>query len=494
MGDRSGPWILAAAILGSSMAFIDGTVINVALPALQAVFHTDGSRLQWIVEAYALSLASLLLLGGSFGDLYGRKKMFMLGVLIFACASMICGSATSSSVIIISRAVQGIGGALLVPGSLALISASFPEKSRGQAIGIWSGSTAVTASVGPLLGGWLIQHASWRWIFFLNLPIAVAVLAVCAWKVPESRNPSATKPDWLGAYLAAAGLGACVFALIEGGDRPLKYLGVGIIGALLVAGFVIWEWRSDRPMMPLALFRSRSFSTANCITLLIYASLSGVLYYLPMQLIQIQRYPADKAGAVLLPMTILIAVLSRWTGGLVKSMGGRLPIALGAVLTAGGYGLLLLLKTNGSYTGTVLPGVFLLGLGLAVLVAPLTTTVMNSVARDRGGTASGINNAIASVASLLAISVFGVVFSSSFANHLRIALRASSLPTVTQREIFAHHNELGGMVASSSEVQQLVDQAFVESLHLILILALSLSVLAAITSAFLEGQDTEHAS
>lgn len=470
------------------MAFIDGTVINVALPALQAAFRSTGSTLQWIIEAYSLSLASLLLLGGSFGDLYGRKRTFMVGVVIFAASSAICGMATDPSIVIIGRAVQGIGGALLVPGSLALISAFFSEETRGQAIGIWSGATAVAACVGPLLGGWLIQNASWRAIFFLNIPIALTVLIACIWKVPESRNPHATRPDWIGAALAAAGLGLFTFALIEGGDHPLRYWPVGLVGALLICGFVIWEWYSDHPMMPLDVFRSTSFSIANIVTLLIYAALSGALYYLPLHLIQIQHYTATQAGSVLLPLTILIAVLSRWTGGLVKRVGAKFPLVIGSILTSGGYALLLLLEPEGTYRGTVLPGVILLGLGLAIIVAPLTTTIMNSVGREHSGTASGINNAISSVASLLAISVCGAIFSAAFAGHLQIGLSNSSLPDAMRRQIFVHRGELGGMIVSSPDARKIVDQAFVASLHLILMLSCALSILSAIVCVFLKGR------
>ncbi|NYF87961.1 MFS transporter [Tunturiibacter empetritectus] len=487
----NGAWVLLAAILGSSMAFIDGTVINVALPALQSAFHASGPSLQWIVEAYALSLSSLLLLGGSFGDLYGRRKSFLLGVVIFATASMVCGIATTPLVLIVSRALQGIGGSLLVPGSLALISASFPEKSRGNAIGIWSGSTAVTASVGPLFGGWLIQHASWRYIFFLNVPIALLVVVVCLAKVPESRNPLSTRPDWLGALLAATGLGLCTFALVEGSDPSSRHPLLLALGATLLFLFVLWQREADFPMMPLDVFRSRSFGLANVITFLTYAALSGALYYLPLQLIQVQGYTAAQAGGVLVPMTVLIAVLSRWTGGLVLKMGQALPLGLGSLLSSIGYALLLRLKPNGSYWGTILPGVLFLGLGLAVMVAPLTTTVMNSVSQDRTGTASGINNAVSSVASLLAIAVCGIVFSVSFTEHLQRSLSTSSLPHEVQQHIFDHRKDLGGIVVSVPNARSLVNDAFEESLHRVLLLCCLLSISAAIAATFLRSSASQ---
>ncbi|HEY0757899.1 MAG TPA: DHA2 family efflux MFS transporter permease subunit [Acidisarcina sp.] len=310
------------------MVSVDGTVVNVALSALQAAFHTTGSTLQWIVEAYVLSLASLLLLGGSFGDLYGRKRIFLIGVVLFGVSSISCGFAQSFGVIIASRAIQGVGGALLVPGSLALISASFPEETRGRAIGIWSGTTAIAAMVGPVLGGWLVQNASWRWIFFLNVPIALMVILISSSKVPESRNSSATRPDWIGACLAAIGLGLCTFALIESTYRSSTLLIIGGTGLLSLCGFVFWESRTDQPMMPLVLFCSKSFSIANVITLFIYAALTGTLYYLPLQLIQVQHYSATKAGATLLPISILISILSRYTGVVVARFGPRLPLVV----------------------------------------------------------------------------------------------------------------------------------------------------------------------
>jgi EmrB/QacA subfamily drug resistance transporter len=482
---NSGPWILTATILGSCMVFIDGTVVNVALSAIQAAFHTTGSTLQWIVEAYVLFLASFLLLGGSFGDLYGRRKIFLLGVVLFGAASISCGFAQNFGVIILSRALQGIGGALLVPGSLALISASFPEERRGRAIGIWSGSTAIAAMVGPVLGGWLVQNISWRWIFFLNVPLAVTVIVISIGKVPESRNPRATRPDWIGASLAALGLGLCAFALVE----STHTLAIGVAGLSCLAGFVFWESRTDQPMMPLVLFCSRSFTIANLITLFIYAALTGTLYYLPLYLIQVQRYSATRAGAALLPIGILISILSRFTGGFVARFGPRRPLAAGALLSALSYALLLRVNPDGNYWTTIFPGVCLLGFALAVLVAPLTTTVMNSVGENRSGAASGINNAISNVASLLAISVFGILVSGAFGRALLAKLVASSLSAAAQQTIYAHRLELGGMAASVGPLgQTIVDAAFAHALHLVLIVSSLLSLAAAIASISLRDE------
>lgn len=324
--ERSGPWVLAATILGSSMAFIDGTVVNVALPALQSALHATVSDVQWVVESYALLLSSLLLLGGALGDLYGRARIFVCGVVIFAVGSAWCGFAHSITSLVVARGVQGIGAALLVPGSLALISASFSDKERGRAIGTWSGFTAITATLGPVLGGWIIEHGSWRWVFFINLPLAVLVVCITLWHVPESRNNKISgKLDLSGAMLAIVGLGAVTYALIEAPHNGLAVKFVALLSMCASAGFLIIEARSPSPMVPMALFRSRNFTAANLLTFFLYAALGGILFFLPLDLIQVQHYSATQAGAALLPFILLMFVLSRWSGGLVERFGPRIP-------------------------------------------------------------------------------------------------------------------------------------------------------------------------
>ncbi|WP_213955791.1 MULTISPECIES: MFS transporter [unclassified Variovorax] len=415
-------WVLVAAIIGSSMAFVDGTVVNVALPAIQRDLRATPFQVQWVVEAYALFLAALLLVGGALGDRFGRRRVFACGVTVFAAGSAACAFGSEVQHLIAARAVQGIGAAMLVPGSLALISAAFPEKERGKAIGTWSGFSGITAAIGPVLGGWLVDHYSWAWAFLINLPMAALVLVLVWWHVPESHGPDTRSPvDWPGAVLATVALGGIVYAFIEAPTQGWSAAPVCIalaLGLAASAAFVQVERRSAAPMLPLGLFRIANFSAANLLTLFLYAALGGGLYFMPLNLIQVQGYSATSAGAALLPFILLMFLLSGWAGQLVDRFGSRLPLVIGPAIAAAGFALLAALPGVGaSYWSGFLPGVVVLGLGMTVTVAPLTTTVMNSVGAELAGTASGVNNAVSRTAAVLAIAVFGVVMALASGAH-----------------------------------------------------------------------------
>jgi EmrB/QacA subfamily drug resistance transporter len=479
-------WILAATILGSSMAFIDSTVVNVALPALQASFHATVVDLQWVVESYGVFLAALILVGGSFGDRFGRRRIFVAGVLVFALASVACGLAANIHQLIIARSIQGVGAALLVPGSLAIISTSFDEKSRGRAIGTWSGFTAITTAVGPVLGGWLVEHGSWRWVFFLNVPLAAAVVAISIWRIPESRSASAGQLDWLGAVLATLGLGSLVTAFVEslnlGWKNPLVF-GSLIVGIASLIAFVFVEAKVTAPTLPLALFKSRSFSGANLLTLFLYAAIGIFFFLFPLNLIQVQGYSAAATGVAVLPLILLIFSLSRWSGGLVARYGSRGPLIIGPIIVALGFVLFAVPSIGGSYWKEFFPAVMVLGFGMAVAVAPLTTVVMNSVDNNRVGTASGINNAVARVASVLAIAVLGIVMVKAFGSRLNYGLAQFSLPQGVVQELQSNENKLAGLSVPAglnpgmkAAIDESIREAFVFGFRVVLLICAGLSL------------------
>ena len=498
--ESAGPWILAATILASSMAFIDGTVVNIALPSLQSSFHATVVDVQWVVESYGLLLAALILVGGSLGDMWGRRRMFLAGVVIFALASVACGLAFDAFQLVIARSVQGVGAAFLVPGSLSIISTSFDEKTRGKAIGTWSGFTAITMAIGPVLGGWLIDHASWRWAFFINLPIAAAVIVISLRHVPESRSAAADRIDWLGALIVTLGLGGVVYGFVEsanlGWGHPLVF-GSLIGGCLCLIAFVLLEARQDSPMVPLTLFTSRTFSGANLLTLFLYSALGIFFFLFPLNLIQIQGYSATAAGAASLPLVLLLFSLSRWSGGLVARYGPKLPLIVGPLIAALGFTLFVVPTTGGSYWKTFFPAIVVLGFGMAATIAPLTTVVMNSVKQDRVGSASGINNAVARVAGVLSIAVLGMVMVGAFRSHLNPQLTKFSLPADSLREIQAGEINLAALQLPSAldpdqrvSVQKSVRNSFVFGFRMVMWICAGLALASAAVAAGMISRET----
>lgn len=406
---RNRPFVLAATILGSSMAFIDGSALTVALPALRADFDAGFAEVQWVVNAYVLSLAAFALIGGSLADRIGRRAVFNAGCAVFAFASLACALAPSLGLLTVARFAQGIGAALLTPASLALLSSVYPKAERGAAIGAWAAASAITAAGGPVLGGWLTERFGWPSIFFLNLPLAVVAVALALRYAPDARAVETVKRslDWTGAALAAAGFGLAAFGLVAlgegrgtGGPSPALLLGAGVA---MLALFALWETRTEAPMTPPALFASAAFSGLNLATLLMYAALSVMFFLLPFDLIERRGYTATEAGLALLPFSLLVGILSRWIGGLADRAGPRGPLTLGAIASTTGYGLIAFAPADGGYWTSVFPGMAALGLGFAIVVAPLTSAVLSVVDEEEQGTASGVNNTASRVAQLLGV-------------------------------------------------------------------------------------------
>jgi EmrB/QacA subfamily drug resistance transporter len=493
---NAAPWVLAATILGSSMAFIDETAIPVALPAIQGALGATAVDAQWVVVAYTLFLASLVLVGGSLGDHLGRRRMFSIGVGLFAAASAWCGLATTPGQLIAARALQGVGGALLVPNSLAIIGASFEEARRGRAIGTWTSFTSVTLILGPVLGGYLAENFSWRGVFFINVPLAVAILAITHTHVPESRDPEARKLDFSGAALAVAGLGGVVFGLLESSKVGLgnpRAFGSLVVGVAALAAFVVVEGRSREPMMPLELFRSRNFTAANIFTLLLYFALVGTLFFLPFNLIWVQGYSATAAGAAIVPTFVLMTFLSRYTGGLTDRYGPRVPLVLGPSVTAVGFVLFALPGIESrSYWTTFFPASVVLGVGLSILVPALTTVALNSVDVRHTGLASAINNAFSQTAGLLAVAVLGVLMFAVFGGTLDARLEGLDLPPEASQQLEEDKVKLGAAepprgldAATAAAVRRVVDGAFVTGYRVVMLVAAGMALASALSAAFL---------
>jgi EmrB/QacA subfamily drug resistance transporter len=422
LSSRQKKLTLTATILGSSMAFVDSSVVNVGLPAIQGALGADAAATSWVINAYLLLLGAFVLVGGSAADIYGRRRIFLTGIAIFTAASIACGLAPDVTVLIASRAVQGLGAALLMPASLAMLGAAFPDNERSRAIGLWAGFGALTAAAGPVLGGWLVDQVSWRAIFLLNIPLAVVSAALAILFACESRDPESKAIDWKGAALIVLSLACITWALgavVKFGFGDVTVLGVSALGIAAFLGFIAVEARDPaRAMMPLALFKSRNFSGANGLTLLLYFSLGGTLYFLPFGLIRLGLYTATQAGASLLPLALILGFGSYFAGGVADRFGPRISLGLGPLVAACGLALLAMVDFRSSYWTGIFPSVSILAVGMTVTVAPLTSLVMGSAGSGHAGIASGVNNAVARIAGLFAVAVLGAVLFASFSHQM----------------------------------------------------------------------------
>ncbi|MDP9051133.1 MAG: MFS transporter [Acidobacteriota bacterium] len=466
-----------------------------ALPSLQTAFHATGGQVQWVVEAYALFLAALILVGGSFGDRFGLRRSFLTGIAIFAAASVWCGVAASITQLLIARCAQGVGGALLVPNSLALLSVSFPEAKRGRAIGTWSGFASMMTALGPILGGWVVQHGSWRFVFFLNVPIAVATVWITMSKtsaIPPEFDKR--KVDWAGALLGTCGLAGVTFSLMQWSTGGVGTHLAGVAGIILLVLFLIVEKHAAAPLMPLDLFRNRSFAGANLLTFFLYGALSCALFYLPLNLIQVQGYSPTAAGAAMLPLVIVMFLLARWAGGLIERMGPRAPLIIGPMVASVGFALLERNGVGGSYWTTYFPAMAVLGLGMTVSVAPLTTVVMSSVDQKRTGAASGVNNAVSQTAGLIALAVTAPLFLHMFSSSLNRDLVRYSVSPATVSEVWPQRGRLAAIQTEDSRARTAIDDAFVSGFRLIAFIASASAVVAAAAAAATIGKSKPKAS
>ncbi len=498
---NTGRWVLLATITASSMAFIDSSALNVALTALQKDLQATGSDLIWIVNAYLLLLASLILLGGSLGDRYGRNRIFRTGIIVFAGASLVCGLAPTVNLLILARAVQGIGGALLVPGSLAILSASFPPEKRGQAIGSWSSFATITTLLAPALGGALAGAGLWRGVFFINLPLAIVAIFALG-KVPETKDPNAaSQMDYPGTVLIVVGLGGLTVGAIglgqgnsDGAFNPLPIVSL-LVGLIALAGFIVVESRSNHPLVPLGLFKNRTFSGTNLMTVFLYGALSGTLFFLPLNLIQVQGYPPQIAGLTLLPFSLVLSGMSPIMGRLVSRIGPRLPLTIGPLLVGVAFVLVALPGlTNGpaDYWVTYFPAILVLSIGMGITVAPLTTAVMGSVPSQQAGVASGVNNALTRSAQGMAVAVFGAIALLSFSSGLSARLDQNQVDPQRHQQLEQNANKLGntpipvGVDGPARDAIQLaIRLTFIDMFRLLSVLGAVLSWLSALAALIL---------
>lgn len=499
-------YVLIATIVASSAVSITGSALNLALPALQRDLGVTGAQLLWIINSFALFLSALILVGGSLGDHYGRKRIFTFGIILFTAAAIACGLAPNGLFLIAARAFQGVGGALLVPGSLAILSASFPKERQGIAIGYWSTFSAMMIAFGPVIGGWLADQGLWRAVFFLNVPLALVAL-VALTKVPESKDVTAPPGlDIIGSVVVTLGLAGLTYGFIQAPEQGFDdgVIVVSLVGGVFFLGLFLWiERHSPHPIVPLGLFKNRTFSGTNLLTLFLYAALNIMLFFLPLNLIQVQEYSEQVAGFALLPFIVLVTVMSRWAGGLVERVGARLPLIVGPSLAGIGIFLLSLpgvTRGVSDYWSAYLPGILLFGVGLGLTVAPLTTAVMRSAPPDSTGTASGINNAITRTAAVLSIAMLGAFALFAFRNALVAEIVPLSLNEMVQEQVLAEAKNLAGAavpdgvgVETAVQISTAYKEAFVAVFRQIMIICAVLCWISALMAAWLvEGKSDAH--
>ena len=494
----SRPWVIAAASLGSGMAFLDTTVVNVALPALQTDLEASARDAQWVYGAFALVLAAFLLIGGALGDRYGRRRVFVLGAAIFATASVWSAVAPDPGQLVAARAVQGAGGALLVPASLAIVGASFEGKLRAKAIGAWGALSATAMAVGPVLGGWLVEEVSWRAPFMITPTMALVAIPIALWHVPESRNPEAHRLDLLGALLGATGLGAMVYALIEAsvsGFGDPVVLAALLAGMVAISAFVFVERYQKDPMVPGLLLRSRDFDGANLVTLLFYMALTGSLYFLPFLMMQVHGYSAFVAGSVFLPFVAMAFLLGRLSGRICARFGAKIPLVVASLAIAVGFVLFALPGAEeGSYWTSFFPAMVVQGFGMALAITPLTTVALGSVKGEHSGLASGVNNAVARVAGLLAVAVLGVFVYGTFSANLDARLEGMDLTSQVRSEMEAAKANLGAAEApegvdagTAAQIERAIDESFVAGFRAVMLVSAGLALASALAAALLVG-------
>lgn len=481
---RDKPWVLATAIMGSSLAFIEGSVVNLALPAIQSGLHATSADLQWVMNAYLLMLGSFMLVGGALGDRFGLRRIFMIGTALFGLGALAGAFAPSLHTLIMFRVVQGLGGALLVPGSLALIGNHFDVQERGRAIGIWAGASALTTALGPVLGGWIVDAWGWRAVFMTVAPFAGLTLFIAWWRVPASPASSRARLDFPGAVLLVGSLALLTHALVSPNETSVRWVVVSL--ALILGMLFIWrEYRAANPMLPLKMFRAPSFSGANLMTFFLYFALSGALYFLPFDLIQVQGYSALQAGAAFLPFTLILGFGSSLAGDLIRRFSPRLILTIGPTVTALGFMALAIPGVHADFVSGFLPGIVLLGIGMTLSVTPLTTVVLESVSEQQAGTASGINNTAARLAGVFAIAILTSVAITRFSDRLDIALQTQHIPADVASQMEQHVNQLAELAPPAdlpadlkNTLQTAISSSYTDTFRMLILICALLAALS----------------